>query len=453
MSSVALPLREKVGYGLGDTASNLVFQVMVNYMMIFYTDVFGLQAAAAGTLMLVVRVFDAFTDPLMGAVADRTRTRWGRYRPYLIVTTIPYALLAVLAFTTPNISPDYKLYYAYITYALLTLAYTAVNIPYCALGGVITADSGERASVQSIRFACAMLGGVVVTAFMMELVAVFGAGNEARGYQLAMTFFALLAVLCFVICFITTRERVAVTGIERRTAVTADFIALLRNDQFTKVVIIAVLLLIVVSMRGAVTPYYLEYFLGRRDLLSVYITSGMIAAFVGAIFTNFACRYISKITLFKWAAVGLSVFHGALYIVTEQYLWLSFVCFALANFSHMILVPIMFSMVADCADYGEWKTGKNTMGLAFSAHLLAIKLGLALGAALVGWTLGASGYVANQTQSAAAIQGILLLFALLPAACSLAVLGSIFFYRLDSDRLEEIHTLLRRRRAGVETVA
>ena len=159
-SSSELRLKEKVGYGLGDTASNLVFQVMVNYMLIFYTDVFGISAAAAGTLMLVVRVFDAVTDPVMGGIADRTNTRWGRYRPYLIITSIPYAILAVLAFTTPQISDSGKLIYAYITYALLTIAYTAVNIPYSALGGVITSDNKQRASIQSIRFACAMLGGV-----------------------------------------------------------------------------------------------------------------------------------------------------------------------------------------------------------------------------------------------------------------------------------------------------
>ncbi len=453
MTTARLSFREKIGYGLGDTASNLVFQVMVNYMMIFYTDVFGLPAAAAGTLMLVVRIFDAFTDPVMGGIADRTRTRWGRYRPYLVLTTIPYGVLAVVAFTTPDMADSYKLFYAYITYALLTLAYTAVNIPYSALGGVITADTTERASIQSVRFACAMLGGVIVTAFMMELVDVFGDGNDARGFQLAMAFFAVLAMGCFIVCFLTTKERVTAAKNEARTAVTADLIALFNNDQFAKIAIIAVFLLIVVSMRGAVTPYYVEYFLGRRDLMSVYITTGMLTAFAGAVFTGFACRFIGKLTVFKWAAMGLALSHAALYFIAERQLALSFFCFALANFMQMILVPIMFSMVADCADYGEYKTGKNTMGLAFSTHLLAIKLGFALGAAMVGWILGAVGYIANQVQSSSAIEGIVLTFSLIPAICGLLVFACSFAYRLDNSRLAEIHANLRRTRAQAHAPA
>ncbi len=435
----SLTLKEKVGYGLGDTASNLVFQVMINYMLIFYTDVFGITAAAAGTLMLVVRIFDAVTDPIMGGIADRTNTRWGRYRPYLILTSIPYAIIAVIAFITPDLSATNKLIYAYITYALLTLAYTAVNIPYSALGGVITTDNKERASVQSIRFALAMVGGVLVTAFMMEMVDWFGGENEAMGFTLAMAVYAALALVCFLVCFLSTRERVTPPVSEKKTSLLQDLQHLVKNDQFMIVAIIALVMLVLVAMRGAVAPYYVEYYLEREELISEFMTTGMLAAFVGALFTNVASAKMSKLALFKGAALISVAAHALLFFIPADQVALAFIVFALANFFHMVLVPIMFSMVPDTADYGQMKYGKNCMGMAFSAHLLAIKLGLALGAAGTGWILGAYGYVANQVQTESALTGILLCFAAIPAVIGVMLWGLMNFYKLDSQAMDEIH--------------
>jgi GPH family glycoside/pentoside/hexuronide:cation symporter len=204
----AISTREKISYGLGDTASNIVFQVVINFMLIFYTDVFGISAAAVGTLFLVVRVFDAVTDPLMGGLADRTQTRWGRYRPYLLWVAVPYGVLAVLAFTTPDLSDSGKLIYAYITYALLMTAYTAINIPYSALGGVMSAEPAQRASIQSWRFALAMVGGALVTASVWPMVDYFGDGDKAKGFQMAMVVLSTVAVICFIVCFKFTKERI-----------------------------------------------------------------------------------------------------------------------------------------------------------------------------------------------------------------------------------------------------
>ncbi len=442
-----LSIKEKVAYGLGDTASNLVFQVMVNYMLIFYTDVFGITAAAAGTLMLVVRLFDAVTDPVMGGIADRTDTRWGRYRPYLIFTSIPYALLAVAAFITPDFSDSGKLIYAYITYALLTLAYTAVNIPYSALGGVITANIKERASVQSIRFACAMVGGVLVTAFMMELVEWFGQGDMQLGYSWAMGMYALLALVCFLLCFVGTKERVVAPPNERKTTVAEDLKSLFKNDQFMLVACIALVMLALVAMRGAVTPYYVDYFLGRKDLTSQFLTTGMLSALAGALCTNIVSAKINKVSLFKFAALISVIAHLGLFFVGKNQLVLAFGIFAIANFFHMVLVPVMFSMVADTSDYGQLKFGKNVMAMAYSAHLLAIKLGLAIGAATTGWILGGFGYVAKQVQTETALNGILLCFALIPAFIGLMMWALMRLYKLDDGAMSDIHQQLASQRS------
>lgn len=264
-----LTLREKVGYGLGDTASNIVFQVVLNFMMYFYTDVFGITAAAAGTLMLVVRLFDMVTDPIMGGIADRTSTRWGKYRPYLIWIAIPYGLFAIAAFTTPDFSAGGKLFYAYISYALLMTAYTAINIPYGALGGVMTEDPNERGEIQGYRFTMAMVGSFIVNSSLLYLVTTLGDGNEQKGYQYSVAVLAMVAFVCFVMCFWATRERVAPEPVrneknlwENIVGIFGDFLALVKHNREWAVVAAATFtLLLIAVMRGGSTLYYTKYFL------------------------------------------------------------------------------------------------------------------------------------------------------------------------------------------------
>ncbi|NIB39946.1 MFS transporter [Pseudomaricurvus alkylphenolicus] len=442
--STTLGVREKIGYGLGDTASNIIFQVVINFMMIFYTDVFGLEAAAVGTLMLVVRLFDGVTDPLMGGLADRTRTRWGRYRPYLIWISIPYGVLAVLAFTTPDLGDNAKLVYAYVTYAVLMTIYTAINIPYSALGGVLTEDPTERASVQSFRFAMAMVGGAIVTALTLPMVDLLGAGDKALGFQLTMGVLASIAVLCFWICFYTTRERVVEESQAVKSNIAQDFFALLKNDQWNLVALVAVLLLILVAMRGAATPYYVIYFLQREDLVSWFFTFGMLTGVAGACCTNFLTRYVCKVRLFNFAILGAIVFHGALFFLPPGQVIGAFLLFGLANFFQLILVPLMFSMIPDTVDYGALKTGKKNMAMSYSAHLLAIKLGLAIGGALTGWLLDFYGYVPNQLQSESAMSGILVVFSLSGVVCGVAIAVVMRLYKLTNRYLDEVHRELGR---------
>ncbi|MBL4826465.1 MAG: MFS transporter [Spongiibacteraceae bacterium] len=434
MNSAPLSTKEKLGYGLGDTASNIVFQVVINFLLYFYTDVFGISAAAVGTLMLVVRLFDAFTDPLMGGVADRTQSRWGKYRPYLLLVSIPYGVLAVLAFSTPDLSQSGKLIYAYITYALLMTAYTAINIPYSALGGVISADVKERASIQSYRFAMAMVGGALVSALMLPMVALFGGDDKVLGFQLSMGVMATLAVLCFVVCFFTTRERVVLQQKKApKTSVLADFLALFKNDQWLLVAGFAFLLLVLVAMRGAVTPFYVSYFLGREELISHFVTAAMLAGVVGALSTHFLCKKMCKVKLFKISLWGIVLCHLGLWVLSRDQLIAAFVLSMAANFFHMMAVPLMFSMVPDTVDYGARLSGKKTMAMAFSGHLLAIKLGLAVGGAMAGWLLGYFGYVPNALQTEQALMCIVSIYALGPVVCGVLLVGLARYYRLTDE--------------------
>lgn len=428
-----LSIKEKIGYGLGDTASNIVFQVVINFMMYFYTDVYGISAAAVGTLMLSVRIFDAVTDPVMGGIADRTRTRWGRYRPYLIWIAIPYGILAVLTFTTPDFSDSGKLIYAYITYALLMTAYTAINIPYSALGGVLTRDPQERASVQSWRFALAMMGGAIVTATTLGLVAWFGGDDKQQGFQYAVMLLAGFAVLCFILCFALTKEHVEPEITEQQNTMWADFKELLINDQWRIIALLTLLLLTSVAMRGSVTPYYVTYYLNSESMISVFMTSGMLAGVAGALFANWACQRMCKVKLMKIATLGIVLFNGAQLLVPRDAIWFALVFSILANFFHMIFIPLLFSAIPDTVDYAKKKFGQGAMAMSFSGHLLALKFGIAIGGALAGWTLAGFGYQANVEQSDTSLTGILVVFAASSVVAGLLMLLMLRSYKLDNE--------------------
>ena len=437
-----LTIRQKMGYGLGDLASNIVFQIAANFMLFYYTDVVGIAAGAAGTMMLAVRILDAFTDPLMGAVADRTRTRWGVYRPYLIWMAIPYGILAILTFSVPETTDKGKLLYAYITYSLLMIAYTAINIPYSALGGVLSEDSRDRSSVQAWRFVGAMAGNFLILGVLLTLVDYFGGDDKAKGFQYGVTTMAFLAVICFVLCFLSTKEKIEPPKQVVKTGIVEDALSLFRNDQFLIIAGIAVFLLILVGVRSAVGPHYVKYYLGKEELTSFYLTSGAVASLIGALFTDFASKIAAKKKLFLYSSLGVAIFHFALFFVPGEAFYVSFTFFVLANFCQMIMTPLMFAMVADTVDYGALKTGKKIMGMTFSGHLLAIKAGFALGAGIAGWVLGAYGFEANVEQSESGMMGIMMSFAMIPAICGAVVVVFVLFYKLTESKLDEIHEKL-----------
>jgi GPH family glycoside/pentoside/hexuronide:cation symporter len=433
-----LTIKEKLGYGLGDTASNIVFQMVANFMLIFYTDVYGLSAAAAGTLLLAVRLFDGFTDPVMGGIADRTRTRWGSYRPYILFLAIPYGFFACIAFITPDFGSTGKLIYAYVTYCMLMTCYTAINIPYGALGAVMVNDPKERTSLQSYRFAMAMAALVVIVWAIPKLVAYFGQGNDQVGYPLAMVFMGSLAAACFLLCFKMTKETQTMPAKQSYRSLFTDFFTLFKNDQWLVIAIISLVTLILIGIRASVAPHYIKYYVGDESLLSNFLTLAAIGSVLGAISTNFLSKYFEKKNLFIIALIVVVISHSLFYVMDVEQISLIFTVYFIANFAHMIITPIMFSMVADTVDYGVKKIGKRLTAITFSGHLLAIKFGFAIGGALAGWILSGFDYVPNQQQTEHALSGILLAFAGIPVVCTLVSLIVVSRYKLTEIKVKQI---------------
>jgi GPH family glycoside/pentoside/hexuronide:cation symporter len=431
-----LSRKEKFGFGLGDTASNIVFQMVIGFLTIFYTDVYGISAAAVGTLFLVVRIFDAVTDPIMGGIADRTQTRWGKYRPYLVWFAFPYAILAIAAFTTPELTESGKLIYAYATYALLMVVYTAINIPYSALGGVMTASPTERASVQSWRFALAMAGGAIVTASVPYLVEYFGSGDEARGYQMAMAVLSVFAILCFFGCFLLTKEHITPPPPSDKPhfkGVWADFNKMLLNDQWRIIAIISFVILVSVVMRGGTTIFYVEYYLERTDLVSLFMTGGMVAGILGAVLANYLVGSYCKLKLMKLCVVGIIISNAALFFVPRDAVAAALIFTLLANFIHMVFTPLLFSAVPDTVDYGVKKLGQSSMAMAVSGHLFMVKMGIAVGGAGIGWILAFSGYEPNVAQDDFALLGIRFLYAMASVITGIIIIILLRGYKLTRD--------------------
>jgi len=445
MTDTRLSFKEKFSYGLGDTASNIVFQSVMMFLTFFYTDIFGLSPAAVGTMFLLVRVLDAITDPVMGALADRTQTRWGKFRPYLLGLAIPYAGVCVLTFTTPDLSDSGKLVYAYVTYALLMVMYTAINIPYCALGGVLTDNPQERVSLQSYRFVLASAGGLMVTGLTLPLVDILGDGDNARGYQYAIALMSVLGIGMFVICFANTRERVkAVT--ESSSSFFGDLKGLWRNDQWLLLSILTFLIVIGVMIRGAVALYYVKYVLDSESMSTAFMTLGMLGMLIGSGLAPLVTKRFCKIKVYSFCNIGIAALCLVFYLNGHSSIALAFGLHFVIGLLQQLTTPLLWAMLSDTVDYGEWKGGSRITGLTFSATLFALKLGMALAGALTGWVLAGYGYDGGlEVQSDSAQSGIILLFTLVPAFT--AICGAILVrrYQLDDETLVEVQNRLQRK--------
>jgi len=441
-----LSVGEKIGYGLGDTAANLVWRTLIFFLPIFYTDVFGLTAAAVGTLMLVCRIGDGVTDFFMGIIADRTDTRWGKFRPWILWTALPFGIMTVLTFTTPDLSYEGKLAYAYITYSLLILVFTANNIPYSALTGVITPDPTERTSVSSYRFVFAFLGGLITQGLNIYLVEFFGQGDEIKGYKWTMAVFAAVSVILFVITFATTKERVQSKTADR-SSVKRDALDLLANKPWLILFGVGVLFVTFTTFRGGVTLYYFKYYINNTDIAALFMVIGLLASMFGASLTGPLTARFGKRTVMN-ACIVLGIVSSAwLYFVGPDSIEMIFILSALVEFSTGPVIALFFAMLADAADYSEWRTNRRATALVFSAGTLSIKFGTAVAAAISGWMLAWFGYVANVAQTAEALLGIRLLFSLIPAGVAVLLLVVFQFYRLDEPRMEEIELELKARKA------
>ena len=443
-----LSFKEKLGYGLGDTASNFFFQTFNIFLLYYYTDVFGLSAAAVGTMFLVTKIVDAVSDPIMGVIADRTNSRWGKFRPYLLWAAIPYGICGYLMFANPDFGNTGKLIYAYATYSLMMLAYTAINVPYSALMGVFSPLSVERTKVASYRFICAFTAGWIIATFVTPLKNMLGGGDEALGFQLTMAIFAVASILLFWVTFATTKERVA--PVQEETNIRLDLKAVMRNGPWIVLFLAAVFTLMNVAIRGASLLYYFKYYVGDDgtriflifDKTAVFMSLGLITMLIGISLTKTLCDYFEKrsllITLTILNAITMAVF----YVIPPDQYWLMVIFNCLGTLVIGPTPALVWSMYADTADYGEWKTGRRTTALIFSSLQFAQKLGLAVGAGLSGIILAMFGFVANEVQTEASLAGIRFLFSIMPAILALLGAAAIYFYRIDTKTIREFEQAL-----------
>lgn len=449
-----LKFSEKLGYGLGDTASNFFFQVFNIFLLYYYTDIFGLPAAAVGTMFLVTRIVDAVSDPVMGLIADRTESRWGKFRPYLLWAAIPYGACGYAMFANPALTDTGKLVYAYVTYTLMMLAYTAVNVPYSALMGVISSSSIERTKVASYRFICAFAAAWLIGTFVTPLKNLLGAGNEALGFQRTMVIFAVLSVALFWVCFATTRERVR--PVQESTDIRQDLKAMFGNGPWIALFIAAIFTLMNVAVRNGSLLYYFKYYVGDDgsriflifDKTAIFMSLGLFAMIAGIAATKTLCDYFEKRNLLLTLTVLNALSMAAFYVTPPDEYWLMVVINCIGTLVIGPTPALVWAMYADCADYGEWKSGRRTTALVFSSLQFAQKMGLAVGAGLAGVILGWFGFVANEVQTSTSLAGIRFMFSILPAVLALLGAAAIIFYRIDSSTIRRFESDLQARHAA-----
>ncbi|WP_026972461.1 glycoside-pentoside-hexuronide (GPH):cation symporter [Aliagarivorans marinus] len=442
MSIRPLTIREKIAYGLGDMGCNFVWQTVMLFLAYYYTDVYGLSPAHMGTMFLLVRFVDAITDPLMGSLVDRTETRWGRFRPYLAWFAVPFGLACMVTFYTPDMGQTGKIVYAYAFYIFLTIMYTAINVPYCAMANALSSDPQERTSLQSFRFALGTAAGLIVALVALPLVKLIGGGNEQVGYFGAMSVMGVIAIALFFISFANTKERVAPTQ-QAKGSVAKDLKLLLANSQWRVLFVLNLVLLVGVVLKGASTMYYVNSVLGRADLATAFMVAGMAANIIGALVSAPLLARFDKVQAYKVIIVVSGLLSAVLYLVNPANLTLVFTLHITLCLVQMMSTPLLWSMMSDVVDYERSRSGRSLEGMVFSTALFAIKAGIAIGGALVGWILAGSGYVGGaETQTPEALRWITMLFTVIPGVCYVLLGGIMSFYKLDTQALKSIASKL-----------
>jgi GPH family glycoside/pentoside/hexuronide:cation symporter len=444
----ALQWWEKVGYSLGDTASNFYWKTFEVFIFFYYTDVFGLPAAQIATMLLVTRTWDAVADPLMGVIADRTNTRFGKFRPYLLWCAVPMAITGVLTFTRPALTGMGLVAYAYVTYTSMMIAYTAINIPYSALLGVMTATSAERTSASSYRFVAAFCGGLLVQSFTPSLVKILGGADAATGWQRVMVLYGVASAGLFVVSFLTTRERISPPA-DQHADLKRDVVALLGNRPWWVLFGLGMFVIVSFWLRGGAAMYYFRYYCHRADLVGWYFFSGTVASIGGAALAPQVTRLFGKRNAYAILMVTGSVLTVAMYFVPPSGFAAIFGINIAVAFILGPQAPIVWAMYADTADYSEWKSGRRTTGLVFAAAVFSMKIGGAVGGWALGTMLDRFGYVANAEQTPAALHGILLAISVVPGVFALLAVGIVMLYELDERKVAVIERELAARREAV----
>lgn len=473
-----LSVVEKVGYSLGDLAANLIFQTLLTFLTFFYTDVYGIPAGTAATIILVVGWIGAFFSLVMGAIADRTQTRWGKFRPWVLWTSVPFGVLALLAFTTPDFSQDGKIVYAFITYLLLVLIYSANNLPYAALSGVLTGNMSERNSLSAYRFVAVMIAQFIIQALLLPLVLILGDGDKAEGFRSAMLIFASVGVVFFIITFLTTRERI-VPAKEQSSTVLQDLTDLVRNRPWIIMLAVTVLVFIALALKGGMYVYYFNYYASETHLaaflenigfnavmrglnsgytgledsstsaLSLFFGSGIICMIIGIGFSKTLADRFGKRNVFGAALLVSTLFLLAFYVFPPDAVGLMFLSGGILHgFFYGITIPLLWAMIADVADYSEWKNNRRATAIIFSAMLFGLKIGLTLGGSLVGGILATYGYDPNlEAQNPATVNGIKLAVSLYTSLPFLIAVAALFVYEINRKMELRIESDLAARRS------
>ncbi len=440
-----LSFKEKLGYSLGDTASHFVWDMVGFWLLFFYTDVYGISAAAAGTIMLVARFWDMAIDPIIGVVSDRTNTRWGKFRPYILFGAIPYAILAILTFTTPNFGEVGKVIYAGATYVLLMTAYATINLPYSALGAVMTDDTYERAGLNTFRFIAGFSGQFIVTGLALTLAKYFGNGNKAQGFQYTVFLFAALSLVFFFITFQTTKERVQPPKAQKNS-LKEDIGNLFKNKAWVILALVGIISFIMFAMQNAAIAYYFKYYLGREDNVQLFNVVGTVALIVALPLSKPLAKRFGNKNVFIGSSLISGLFFILIYLARVQDITTIYVFNIIAKMAYAPAVPLLWTMIADSADYGEWKSGRRSTGLYFSAAVFAQKAGWGIGAAIAGWILTLSQFVPNIAQTDTAITGIKLLVSVIPGILYMSCAIFMIFYKIDKKTTDQMKIDLDKRR-------
>ena len=460
MTTEKLRLQEKIGYGFGDLASSMFWKIFGMYLLFFYTDIFGLPAAAVGTMFLVTRIWDTLFDPVVGVLADRTKSRWGKFRPYLLWFALPFGIVGTLMFITPGFNTTWKLVYAYITYSLMMGVYSMINVPYASLLGVMSADIKERNVLSSFRMVFAFIGSFIALLLIEPLVRFFTAGsggNAQTGWTLGVMIIAILCVLFFLGCFFLTRERIKPIS-TTNDPLKDDIKDLFRNRPWWILLGAGIAALIFNSIRDGAAVYYFKYFVQKDitvnlpflntalTLTTLYLVLGQAFNIIGIItVTPLSNRFGKKLT-YLGAMVAATALSLVFFFINKESIGLIMVMQCLISMCAGSIFPLLWSMYADITDYSEWKTGRRATGLIFSSSSMSQKFGWTLGGALTGWLLGYYGFKANVVQTEEVQTGIRLMLSIFPAIGTFLSVVFIAFYPLNEKHMQTVTNELKERR-------
>ena len=438
-------VKEKLGFSLGEYSSSIVWQTLMFFLPIFYTDTFGITAASLALMFGVVRIFDAFTDPVMGMLADRTNSRWGKFRPYILWLAIPYGVGTIMMFTTPDLAESGKILYAYVTYGFMMLIYTAIMIPYNSLIGVISPSQDERTSVSSYKFVFAYAAGFSVQLLIIPLVQRLGAGDAAKGYQLTMLIFASISVVFLLISFLSVRERVQPDP-EQVTSLRKDLQDLMGNKPWIILFLVSLSALIYIAIRSADIAYFFKYYLNREAGMGTFMAIGTAFVLLGVLPTKMLSARFGKKRLFIGCLIIIAFSSFAFFFAGPDDIVLIYAAQIVFSLASGPTMPLLWSMLADTADYSQWKNGRRATGLVYSAATFAQKSGFAIGGIIVMGMLSWFGFVANEGQTETSIMGIRLAMSIVPGVIALIAAGLLVFYKLEDDKVREIERELAKRR-------